>query len=71
MVGDSWDSKDDHKVILDIEVSQASKQTPDVTASGGKGLWATTSRRELWSFYLYYVVRCILCMLTLRFLTSI
>lgn len=57
MIGDTWDSKDDSKVILDIEGSQVDQQTPDVTASGDQGLWTTTSRRELWCFYLYYVVR--------------
>lgn len=71
MVGDTWELRDNPKVILDIEVSQVGKQTPDVTASGGQGLWTTTSRRELWCFYLYYVVRCVLRVPTLRFLTSI
>ncbi len=70
MIGDTRDSKDDPKASLDIEVSQVGKQTPDVTASGGQGLWMTTSRRELWCFYLYYIVRCVLCPL-FRFLTSI
>ncbi|KAH9003152.1 MFS general substrate transporter [Lactarius hatsudake] len=48
MIGDTRDSKDDPKVNLDIEGSQ-------VTVSGDQGLWTTTSRRELWCFYLYYV----------------
>ncbi|KAH9064003.1 autophagy-related protein 22-like protein [Lactarius vividus] len=56
MISDTRDSKDDPKVNLDIEGSQVGKQTPDVTVSErGQGLWATTSRRELWCFYLYYV----------------
>ena len=57
MIGDTRDSEDDFNVIQDIEGSQVGEQTPDVTTSGGQGLWATTSRRELWSFYLFYVVR--------------
>jgi hypothetical protein len=58
MIGDTWDSKDDAKAILDIEGSQVGKQSPDATVSGGKkGPWTTTSRRELWCFYLYYIVR--------------
>ena len=68
MVGDTWDSKDDHKVILDIEGSRVDTQTPDVTTSGGQGLQTmTTTRRELWCFYLDYVVGCILRVPTLRF----
>lgn len=56
MIGDTWDSKDDAKAILDIEGSQVGKQSPDATVSGGKkGPWTTTSRRELWCFYLYYI----------------
>jgi hypothetical protein len=56
MIGDTWDSKDDTKDILDVEGSQVGKQCPDVTAlEGKKGPWTTTSRRELWCFYLYYV----------------
>ena len=68
MVGDTWDSKDDHKVILDIEGSLVDTQTPDVTTSGGRGLWTTTTtHRELWCFYLCYVVRYVLRVTTLRF----
>ncbi|KAI9439823.1 MFS general substrate transporter [Lactarius indigo] len=55
MIGDTRDSKDDPKANLDIEVSQAGVQTPDVTVLRDQGLWTTTSRRELWCFYLYYV----------------
>ncbi|KAI9463268.1 MFS general substrate transporter [Lactarius psammicola] len=60
MIGDTRDSKDNTtKVILDIkldiESSRVGKQTTDVTSSGDQGLWTTTSRRELWCFYLYYV----------------
>ncbi|KAF8271174.1 autophagy-related protein 22-like protein [Lactarius quietus] len=57
MIGDTWDLKDHPKVILDVEglSPQVGEQTSDVAASGGKGLWTTTSRRELWSFYLYYI----------------
>ncbi|KAH9168848.1 MFS general substrate transporter [Lactarius sanguifluus] len=55
MIDDTRDSKDDPKVNLDIEDSQVGKQTPDVTVSRDHGLWMTTSRRELWCFYLYYV----------------
>jgi hypothetical protein len=70
MIGDTWDSKDDAKVILDIEGSQVGKQSPDATVSGGKkGPWTTTSRRELWCFYLYYIVRHARVP-ALRFLTS-
>lgn len=62
MIGDTWDSKDDPNAILDdVEGSQLGsgigQQTLDVTVSEGQGLWTTTTRRELWSFYLYYVVR--------------
>lgn len=69
MLGGTWDLKDDAKV-LDIEGSQVGKQSPDVTTPGRQGLWTPTSRRELWSFYLYYVVRCARVP-TIRFLTSI
>ena len=68
MVGDTWDSKDDHKFILDIEGSRVDTQTPDVITSGGRGLWTTTTtHRELWCFYLCYVVRYVLRVPTLRF----
>ena len=70
MIGDAWDSKDDPNAILgDVEGSQLGsgigQQTLGVTVSGGQGLWTTTTRRELWSFYLYYVVRRARVFLTL------
>jgi hypothetical protein len=61
MIGDTWDSKDDPNAILDVEGSQLGSEvgqpTLNVTVSGDQGLGITTTRRELWSFYLYYVVR--------------
>lgn len=71
MISDTWDLKDDAKA-LDVEGFQVGKQSPDVTTPGHQGLWTPTSRRELWSFYLYYVVRrARVATITLRFLTSI
>ncbi len=58
MIDDTWDSKNESKDIVDVESSQLDKQIPEVTDSETKGS-RLTSRRELWSFYLYYIVRVV------------
>jgi hypothetical protein len=52
MTGGPWNSKDDRK-DTDISDSNFTGTPPEVTRLGE---WST-SRRELWGFYLYYVVR--------------
>jgi hypothetical protein len=51
-----WNSKDvreDKDITSDVNLSAVSGSSPEVTHSGE---W-TTSRRELWCFYLYSIVR--------------
>ncbi|KAI0303673.1 MFS general substrate transporter [Multifurca ochricompacta] len=52
----TWDSKGDHrKDTLGAEGSDVGRRSLEATTSSkGLGEW-TTSRRELWCFYLYYV----------------
>ncbi|KAI0255030.1 MFS general substrate transporter [Lactifluus subvellereus] len=51
MASPTLDPKDNHEDILVVKGSEVSRRPTEVT---GLGEW-TTSRRELWCFYLYYV----------------
>lgn len=59
MTGGPWNSKDDRSKDTDINDSNFTGTPLEVTPSR-LGEWST-SRRELWGFYLYYVVRFFFC----------
>ena len=42
-----------------IDLGELVTSQPPVAEPDGMGNAQTTSRRELWAFYLYYVVRCL------------
>jgi hypothetical protein len=65
MAGGPRDSKDDRK-DTDISVSNFTGTSPEVTRLGE---WST-SHRELWGFYLYYVVRFFCVYFPSHFLSS-